>query len=102
MNTGAYSQFNGASQRHYNLLKNVTGWCSLAFIVFSVCHFFVVGWVMALVLIIGALIFAPTIGMKLGRTLPGIMLAPYLTIITAIVFWSIQSYYIGLWGIYHG
>ena len=101
MTIGAYSQFKGASQKHYNLLQNVAGWCSVAFLVFSVCHFFAVGWIMALVLIIGALIFAPTIGMRLGRNLVAIVAAPYLTIITAIAFWSIQTYYLGWWGIYH-
>ena len=101
MNIGAYSQFKGASQKHYNLLQNVSGWCAIAFIVFSICHFFIIGWIMALVLIIGALLFAPTIGMRLGRNIAAIVAAPYLTIILAIVFWSIQTYYLGWWGIYH-
>ena len=56
---------------------------------------------MALVLIIGALIIAPLIGMRLASSLPIIVTAPYLTIITAIVFWSIQTYYLGWWGMYH-
>jgi Na+/melibiose symporter-like transporter len=59
------------------------------------------GWIMALALIIGALIFAPTIGMRLGRKTIFIIIAPYLTIISAIVFWCIQSHYLGWWRIYH-
>lgn len=100
MNIGAYSQYRGASQKHYKLLEKVTAGGTFAFILFSVCHFFVTGWVIALVLIAGALLLAPIIGMSMGRNLLAITLAPYLVIITAIIFFCIQSRFLGWWSIY--
>lgn len=94
MTIAVSATFRGSSLGAYKRLQLIIGIGVLAFLLFSVCHFFVIGWGMALVLIVGTLLIAPFIGMKLSRTFFACVIAPYLTIIAAIAFWFVQYHYL--------
>lgn len=91
---GAYATFRGASKKAYQYLGIVSGIGALAFIVFSILHFFIIPWWAALLLIIGTLIFAPTIGMKLGRIPFAGLISSVLAIIFTWLFFAHATYYL--------
>lgn len=75
---GAYATFRGASKGIYNFLGSVTALGLILLLIAFVCHFFIITWWKALLIIIGTLVFAPAIGMRLGKI-------PFLGFFTAIL-----------------
>ena len=89
---GAYAQFRGSSQKAYNFLSEATCVGTVAFVICSILHFFIIKWWVALILIIGTLIVIPILSMRLGKKLFFIMASPYLAMFFGMVFFGYQIY----------
>lgn len=98
---GSYATFRGASQSYYKFLAYVSGIGALAFIVFSIYHFFVISFWCSIALIIGTLLIAPIIGLRLGRIPFVNIFAPVLAIVFGAIFFGYALYLRGVIQIVH-
>ena len=81
-----YQTFRGSSQGAHNYIGCVSAIGSLAYLIFSICHFFIISFWLSIALIVGTFLFAPTIGMRICRNPFVIVLSPILTIVFGVAF----------------